>query len=212
VKIAIEGLMIGGVARRLGTIVSVPDEEADRLRATGHVHAPALVKVNEYNRLVGARVCQPGEIVAARSIQHAIDLHASGAADFINAEALGAALPARLSPFAVPAGHMRIRALVSFGQSAEHVPEGAFRVFTRARAEHVISQGMARPEKKGIRLVILLDNARANGKPAKAGDNVAVDEAEADSLVLFGKAAYLPDVPAAASARAPAVKREKITS
>lgn len=211
VKIAVEGVVIGGVARKLGSVVHLPDAEADALRAAGLVCAPPMVKCLEYNRLISNRVCQPGDVVPATSLQHAMALHETGAAEFLNPDAFGAKLPARKSPFAVPAGHVRVCALQTFGTHANHYQKDTFRVVPLDKARELERDELVRPERKGLRLKILLDNVRAGGKVMRAGDVAIVDEAEARSIVSSGNAAYMPEAAAETQPLAPRKKVEKVT-
>ena len=88
-KIKTDGLIVDGVAEKKGRVVRVPSAQRDKWVQQGHVEELPMCEVKEANRLVCNRVCQPGDIVPAASVAHAVKLHENGTAVFVNAKLFG---------------------------------------------------------------------------------------------------------------------------
>ena len=110
VKILTDGLVVDGVARMKGQTALVDEPTRDALLRKGHVAPAPMLRVIGRNRLVGNRVADRGDLVPACSISHAIALHESGMAEFVNAPELGVQLKPREDPTAPPPGHLRLKA------------------------------------------------------------------------------------------------------
>jgi hypothetical protein len=202
-KIAVEGAVVGGVARKLGAVMQLPDQEADALLAAGLVCTPPLVRCLEMNRLIGTRVCSPGDIVAAGSVHQAIDHHRNGVAEFLNPQLFNAVLPPVKSAFSVPEGCVRLRAIQPFGNHMYRVEAGEYRVVRFEEAAKLISDGLAREERRGVLVRIRVGNTRVNGTARQEGSLARIGEAEAEALIKAGVAAYETE-PDARAARATA--------
>ncbi len=142
-------VVVGGIARRLGQVVAVDAAERDRLLREGHVRPLPRLRVREANRLIGRRVCQPGEECDALSVAQARELHAAGKADWLNAAECNEQLPPRAS--AIDADGLRsVKAVKGFtihgGRELVVVKSGSSVRLDEARAIAAIKQGFAVPE------------------------------------------------------------------
>jgi hypothetical protein len=114
IVLGVNGVVIDGLARRIGERVRVTTEERERLLTAGYCRPAPLVRLKVGNRLVGSRVAQAGDTVEAPSLAAARHMHAAGVADFVNAQELGERLPARNSDEAIGPSSRRVRALCDF--------------------------------------------------------------------------------------------------
>ena len=95
VRLLTDGVVVGGIARRAGTTVQVTSGARDQLILEGHARPLPLVEVHESNRLIGRRVCQPGDVVDALSVAQAKEMHVKGQVTWLNAAECNEQLPAQ---------------------------------------------------------------------------------------------------------------------
>ena len=95
VKLATDGVVIDGVAKRAGQVVKVDAAERDLLIARGHVKPMPVLRMLVANRTVGSRVPAVGELVQCLSVEQAREFHSAGLAEWVNADEVGQPLPQR---------------------------------------------------------------------------------------------------------------------
>lgn len=149
VKLLVPGVIFDGRSHQQGDSLSVPAKLAAEWREKGWVQPLARIRVLTKNRLVGTKVCQPGDIVEIPSVEQARTMHRQGRADWVNAAEMNERLPARESPGDEKAGLRQVRVLDDFrrivGMRAEVHTKGSVLFLSDKEAAEVVRKGFCEP-------------------------------------------------------------------
>jgi len=193
VKLLRDGCVVGGVVRRAGETVKVSAGELERLTSQGFARPSPMVRCVVANRLIGSRVCQPGDVVPAPSVAVAKDLHKFGVAEWLNAAECRESLPAKEPVAPRRPGHPMV-ALCDFiqlsGGRQIRIPGGAsFSVDTVPQARDLIHKGFAAPVGWSVDVLPKLrvraarGGVRVDSRILAVGDVVEVDADNVSPIV-----------------------------
>jgi hypothetical protein len=176
--------VVGGVARPKGARVRVPRTEAMSEVLTPHVRIVPIPRLRCLvpNRVIGGKVCQPGEEADAPSLALAMEYHRLGSAEILNPDELGIHLPLRQGQRPADAPEtLKLRALMRLvvtGLRKQNIAAGETFEVERPRAEQIVKLGHAEPvgwtmpAPRMVRVTALQDSTPMGGIRLNTGQSV----------------------------------------